>query len=168
MRCRHLRILLGLTLGLFTTVVAQGQGIGRGPGSSYGISPAAPDFGRGAAYLPYGANAGGFVPYRAGPGGGLGVQTRMRSAPVMAGAGGAGSMSGRAGPRLGRVRGLLTPLTPIRRAGAGMGGGSRILGRMAPAAGMSGSPARPPVGGYPFRQPPRPGGTAASSPAMSM
>ena len=127
-----------------------------------------PPGGGGTVYVPYGA--GGFIPYSSGPGGGLGVQSAMprpmnRPATFAGGAaraaGGEGGMSATLGP----LRATLTPLAPIRAGGSGMGMGGGLVRRAAPGAGMN-AMGRPPVGGYPFRQPSSLGGPAG--PGMGM
>jgi hypothetical protein len=136
---------------------AGAQGYGTSPGPAYS--------GGGTSYLPLGGNMGGFIPYSPGPGGGLGVQARAPQAvarPPME----ATTMGG-AGPALGAPRSAVAPLAPIgvMRSGGGM------IRRSPPAGGamggMGGTP-RPPVGSYPFRQPPGLLGPGGSSPAMSM
>jgi hypothetical protein len=121
--------------------------------------------------VPFGG-MGGFIPYSPGPGGGLGVQPSMRSpvGQMQAGSMGSTGMS----PRLGAVRSQITPLAPITArgmggmgAGAGMGSMGGLLLR-SPSGGSMGGMPRPPVGSYPFRQPPSLLGPATSAPAMSM
>jgi hypothetical protein len=111
-------------------------------------------------YMPSGGGFGGFVPYRAGPGGGLGVQSRTAE-PAGRGAQTGAVMSGGMRPTLGAPRGTITPLRPLGVIGSGGG----MLGMpRAPTArpGMT----RPSVGSYPFRIPPslvNPGGGPATS-----
>ncbi|MFO0890948.1 MAG: hypothetical protein U0790_17620 [Isosphaeraceae bacterium] len=123
-------------------------------------------------YVPFGG-MGNFIPYSPGPGGGLGVQPGMR---VSGGQMQTASMGGSMGmsPSLGVVRSQITPLAPISSGGmSGMRGGSGIgsmggLIRRGPGGGAMGGMTRPPVGSYPFRQPPSLLGPATSAPSMSM
>jgi hypothetical protein len=111
--------------------------------------------GGGTVYVPY-AGGGGFMPYTPGPGGGLGVQgpggrpmIRPSAASTLQGMGrGAGGSDMASG--LGGLRSTLSPLTPIRSGGKGMGGS---LVQRRPAGGGMAEPPRPPVGYYPFRRP---------------
>jgi hypothetical protein len=128
-----------------------------------------PAGGGGTVYVPYGG-AGGFMPYSPGPAGGLGVQSAsalpMGRAPSLASGaqmspGGASGMT----TGLGSVRATLSPLTPIRAGGSGMGMGGGLIRRTAPNGGMN-ALSRPPVGGYPFKQPARLSGPAG--PGMGM
>jgi hypothetical protein len=141
------------------------------PGAaSYGVSPSMSYSVGSAVYLPYGTNGGGFVPYSPGPSGGLGIQPRMMTGTAAGSAGAMTSMPGPGTPSLGRPRGSLAPLEPIARAGLGIGGGMAggPMIQRAAAARRMGAMARPPVGGYPFRQPPSLVGPASSAPSMSM
>jgi hypothetical protein len=168
---RHLFIafvISALVAGLSSS--ARAQGYGRGAASGYGVSPSVPYSGGSAAYLPYGTNGGGFIPYTAGPGGGLGVQGPIMPARAPATSDGMGGMAGFSRPTLGRPRAAIAPLSPISRAGASMGGGmgaGPMIQRGSAIGGMN-RMARPPVGGYPFRQPPSLLVPAASAPSMSM
>ena len=125
--------------------------------------------GGGTVYVPYSGTGAGFMPYTPGPGGGLGVQ----SVPVRPMARSAGGVSERAMGRtgdasmnsgLGGLRLTLTPLTPIRSGGGGMGMGGSLLRREASRGAMAES-LRPPVGGYPFRLP---GSSASPGGGMGM
>jgi hypothetical protein len=118
----------------------------------------------GAGYLPYGS-MGGFVPYSPGPGQGLGVMpggTRAMSRMTQGGM-----------RMLGQPGGVLTPPAPIGLPGMGtqpvgrMGSMGGLIRRPPPGGGMGGM-ARPPVGSYPFRQPPSLIGPATTMPSMSM
>jgi hypothetical protein len=126
--------------------------------------------GGGSSYLPFGS-MGGFVPYSPGPGQGLGV---------MSGAGGRIASMPQEGmrmlgqrPSLGHVGGNLTPPEPIGRQGMGpqsagrMGSMGGLIRRPSGGGGMGGM-ARPPVGNYPFRQPPSLIGPSTTMPSMSM
>lgn len=113
--------------------------------------------GGGTVYLPYAGGGGGFMPYTPGPGGGLGVQSapaRLMARPVggtserAMGGGWNASMT----PGFGGLRTSLTPLTPIRSGGRGMGMGGPLSRRLSSGGAMA-EPPRSPVGGYPFRQP---------------
>lgn len=146
---------------------ALGVSGGRAHAQNYGPPSGSLYTGGGSSYLPYGANMSGFIPYTPGPGGGLGAQPRMSpvssARPPIVGAG----MGGGMGVQLGQPRSAIAPLRPI--SAMGMGGGGLI--RRAPAAapamgGGMGGTSRPPVGGYPFRQPPSL--VSPSTPAMSM
>jgi hypothetical protein len=120
------------------------------------------------AYLPFGGPMSGFIPYSPGPGGGLGVQSQMAN-PVMRTPPGGMTMPG-ARPDLGSIRSRISPLIPIGSMGSARGGRMGFSGMMiqrAPAGGSMGGMTRPPVGGYPFRQPPTLLGPG-SAPAMSM
>lgn len=136
----------------------------------YGVSSGSLYTGGGTSYIPYGANMSGFVPYTPGPGGGLGVQARMPQVVTRPPAFGLG-MQGGMGGQLGQVRTSLVPLRPLSTSGMGMGGGGLI--RRAPAGGAPamgggmGGAGRPPVGNYPFRQPPSLV-SPTSGPSMSM
>jgi hypothetical protein len=146
---------------------------GMGPGTmpSYRFSGVGSYFSGTSAYVPF-STMGGFVPYSPGPGGGLGVQPGMRSSGAQMQTGGMGLMGPR--PRLGLIRGQITPIAPITSTGmggmgprAGMGSMGGLI-RRTPAGGSMGGMARPPVGGYPFRQPPSLLGPATATPSMSM
>jgi len=138
---------------------------------TYNFSGAGSYFGGSSAYVPFGGAMGGFMPYSPAPGGGLGVQPGMRDSGMQLPPGGMSMLEAR--PTLGLIRGATTPLAPI-----GFGGmGSRSVGRMesmggliqrSPTGGSMGGMARPPVGSYPFRQPPSLLGPVSSAPAMSM
>ncbi len=139
--------------------------------SSSSFSGAGSYFGGSSTYVPFGGAMGGFLPYSPGSGGGLGVQPGMRDSGMQMPPGGMSMLGAR--PTLGLIRSATTPLAPI-----GLGGmGSRSFGRMesmgglirrSPTGGSMGGMARPPVGSYPFRQPPSLLGPASSAPAMSM
>ncbi len=150
---------------------SSGTGMSSGTMPSYNFSGAGSYFRGSSSYVPFGGAMGGFLPFSPGPGGGLGVQPGMRDSGMQRPTGGM-SMQG-ARPTLGLIPSATTPLTPI-----GVGGmGSRSFGRTesmgglirrSPAGGSMGGMARPPVGSYPFRQPPSLLGPASSAPAMSM
>ena len=167
---------IGLLTACFLLVVgdrapAQSLGFG-GRGFSGGYGPGMENLvrggGAGTGYLPAG---GGFLPYTPGPGGGLGVQSRMsdltpgttsrsRTMPGASALGGIGGASGR-----------LSPLAPITGL-SGMKGGSgmrssRLLNRPV-GPGPKPMPSRPPVGSYPFQIPPSLRGPASQRPAMAM
>lgn len=124
-------------------------------GGGLGIASAGAQGPGGGSYLPYAGPSGGFIPYTPGPGGGLGIMpgpARSMARPAPAGR----SMAGAMPTGMGSPRRWIAPFGPI--------GGDGMLIRRAPG-GMSGS-TRPPVGSYPFRQPPSllvPG-----TPSMSM
>ena len=83
--------------------------------------------------------------------------------------GGMGLMGPR--PSLGLIRGQIAPLSPIGSRGMGAGGGMGSMGgliRRTPSGGPMGGMARPPVGSYPFRQPPSLLGPATAAPSMAM
>jgi len=121
-------------------------------------------------YFPSGGGT--FVPFRGGPGGGLGVSSSGMRAPspspsgsrFMGGMPGAGAGMGAA---LGAPGGP-TALRPIGLGamGRGMGTGG-LLNRSSAAPAMKAMP-RPPVGSYPFRIPPSLRGNASQGPAMAM
>jgi hypothetical protein len=160
-------LLLSLALWVSLPTVARAQG-SRSSSTPYGVSPSMPYTGGSATYLPYGTNAGGFVPYS--PGGGLGAQPRMATPRAMEVPVGMSSMGGPATGSLGAPRGSITPLAPIRRLGSGMAGGmagGSLIPRRASGARMN-AMARPPVGAYPFRQPAPLIGPSSNAPAMSM
>ncbi len=118
-------------------------------------------------YLPSGGGT--FIPFRGGPGGGLGVMPSGPRSPSTGGSPGpSGVMGGAmgAGSTLGSPGGL-APLRPIGVPGAGMGSGG-FLGRTPNAAGMGKAMPRPPVGSYPFRIPPSLGVPASARPSMAM
>lgn len=129
-------------------------------------SAQAQGYGTSGGYLPFGGSSGGFVPFSGGPGGGLGVQPRMSQPATRTPLGGT-SMAGGMRPVLGSPRGMLTPLSPLSPRGL-MGAGGGMIQRSPSGVGGMGGMARPPVGGYPFRQPPSIVTPNASSPAMSM
>jgi hypothetical protein len=139
-------------------------GFSRTPSFSY--SGVGSYFSGSSAYVPFSA-MGGFVPYSPGPGGGVGVQPGMRSPGSLMQTGAMSPMG--MSPSLGAVRSQITPLTPIssRGMGTGMGSMGGLIRRM-PVGGSMGGMARPPVGSYPFRQPPSLLGPATSASAMSM
>jgi hypothetical protein len=96
----------------------------------------------------------------------------MRNTSGQMQASGMGSMLG-SRPSLGLIRGQIAPLVPIglgamgSRAGGGMGSMGGLI-RRTPSGGPMGGRARPPVGSYPFRQPPSLLGPASAAPSMSM
>jgi hypothetical protein len=146
MRATRSSVLAGvLVLGLFGGVRANAQGL-TDPGGS--------------TYLPIGGTSGGFIPYQAGTGGGLGVVSRMPELSTRTPMNPSG-MAGGMPPRLGALRTTITPFSPSN----GMGMRQRSTGGSS-MGGMGGA-TRPPVGSYPFRQPPSLIG-GGSSPAMSM
>jgi hypothetical protein len=136
---------------------------------SNGFSAAGSYLSSGSTYLPFGGGLGGFVPYSAGPGGGLGVMQGMSESAAPTGSGSMFMLGAR--PALGQLRGSLTPLAPIgldvmgSRASSSMGGG---LIRRPTSRGVMGGMARPPVGNYPFRQPPSLLAPTSARPSMSM
>ncbi len=150
---------------------SSGPRMNSGTMPSYNFSGAGSYFGGSSAYVPFGGAMGGFMPYSPAPGGGLGVQPGMRDSGMRMPPGGMSMLGAR--PTLGLIRSATTPLAPI-----GLGGmGSRSFGRMesmgglirqSPTGGSMGGMARPPVGSYPFRQPPSLLGPVSSAPAMSM
>jgi hypothetical protein len=149
-----------------------GSGMSSTGASSRGSSAAGSYFGGGSTYLPFGGSMGGFVPYSAGPGGGLGVMQGMSETITPMGSAGMTLLGTR--PALGRLGGSLSPLVPIGSramsspAGGSMGlDGGSLIKRPAPRRAIGGM-ARPPVGSYPFRQPPSLLGPATAGPAMSM
>ncbi|APW63555.1 hypothetical protein [Paludisphaera borealis] len=152
----------GLMLFISSGALAQSPG-GGGQGFTGSYGPGMESLLRsgGAGYLPSGS---GFLPYTPGPGGGLGVQSRM-SAGSPATSSGAMSMPA-AAAGLGTASRGLSPLTPIGGMGGGRGGmgSGRLLNRMPAGRGM----VRPPVGAYPFRVPPSLLGPATQAPAMAM
>jgi hypothetical protein len=140
--------------------------------ASKGSSAAGSYFGGGSTYLPFGGGLGGFIPYSAGTGGGLGVMQGMSETITPMGSAGMTLLGTR--PTLGRLGGSLSPLEPIglgtmgSPAGSPMGlGGGGLIKRPA-SRGTMGGMARPPVGSYPFRQPPSLLGPSSAGPAMSM
>lgn len=144
---RMLRLVASATIAMaVASGTARAQGYGASSGSLY--------TGGGTTYVPYGASMGGFLPYTSGPGGGLGVQSRMTPAPSRSPILG-GSMGGGMGTALGRPRSSIAPLRPISATSMGGGGLIRRASPTTPAmgGGMSGG-VRPAVGSYPFRQPP--------------
>jgi hypothetical protein len=154
---------------------ARGQSV-RGDGSMRGngfLSGSSFSTGSGfvagnSSYLPFG-NAGGFIPYTPGPGGGLGVQPRMGEAAQNMPSGGMRVLGQR--PKIGLIRGALEPLAPIGIIGSsrmGQGGMSGGLIQRPPSGDAMRGMGRPPVGSYPFRVPPSLLGPSSSAPAMSM
>jgi hypothetical protein len=114
---------------------------------------------------------GGFIPYVAGSGGGLGVQPAMRSAGTQVQSAGMGTLGSSSGLVL--TRGEIRPLTPISQStmlSPGGGGMNSIGGlfRRVPSGGGMPRLNRPPVGSYPFRQPPSLLGPATATYSMSM
>ncbi|WP_165232507.1 hypothetical protein [Aquisphaera insulae] len=159
---------LALAALLATAPAARGQELGRrgfdfsGFGAYLG--------GTSPTYVPFGGLMGGFVPYTPGPSGGLGVAAPMREPSARVPGAGMGAMGSNSGARLGMPSGALTPLAPIGT-GSGRTGGMSGMSGLAPRAGTArpmGGMNRPPVGGYPFRQPPSLLGPSSSAPAMSM
>jgi hypothetical protein len=148
-----------------------GSGMSFGTMSSSSFPGIGSYFSGSPAYIPFGGAMGGFVPYRSGPGGGLGVLPGMRGAGRSMPSGAMGMPGSR--PSLGLIRGEITPLAPIglgiigSRAGGGMGSMGGLIRRSPTRGAMDGMP-RPPVGSYPFRQPPSLLGPAPAAPAMSM
>ncbi|MDG3004531.1 hypothetical protein [Paludisphaera mucosa] len=116
-------------------------------------------------YLPSGGGA--FVPFRGGPGGGLGVMPSGPRTPVSSPSSSSlmGGMAG-GGSTLGAPNGL-TSLRPIGGGGSpGMGSGG-LLDRSSNAPSMK-PMRRPPVGSYPFRIPPSLRGGSSQRPSMAM
>lgn len=165
---RTLLLALGVALFLAANGSAQSTSFGgRGFTGSYGPGMENLLRGGGAGYLPSG---GGFVPYTPGPGGGLGVQSRMGGGSPSASTGAMAMPGGAAPGAPGATAGGFSPLAPIGRMGArrgGMGMG-RLPGRATSGRGMGGGMVRPPVGSYPFRIPPSLLGPATQAPAMAM
>jgi hypothetical protein len=155
----------GLLLFVSGGALAQSPGFGgRGFTGSYG--PGMENLLRSGSggYLPSG---GVFLPYTPGPGGGLGVQSRMSAgSPATS----SGSMSMPDAPAVGGVTRGVPRMTPIGGMGGGRGGmgSGRLLNRMPSGRGMGGGLVRPPVGSYPFRVPPSLLGPASQAPAMAM
>ena len=141
--------------------------MGTGTMPSYSFSGVGSYFSGTSAYVPF-SSMGGFVPYSPGPGGGLGVQPGMRTSGAQMQTGGMGLMGTR--PSLGLIRSQVTPLAPISSRGMGGGGMGSMGGliRRTPSGGSMGGMARPPVGSYPFRQPPSLVGPSTAAPSMSM
>jgi hypothetical protein len=167
-------VLAGLLVSCTGSARAQfsgfsGSGVGSGSMPSYNFSGVGSYFSGTSAYVPF-SSMGGFVPYSPGPGGGVGVQPGMRSPgmqPMQPS--GMGLMGTR--PTLGLIRSQIMPLAPISSRGMGAGAGMGSMGgliRRSPSGGSMGGMARPPVGSYPFRQPPSLLGPATSAPSMSM
>ena len=155
---------------LFFTSEGLAQSFGGSSPSGYGISPTLSYGSPGALYLPFGQ--GGFVPYSGGPGGGLGTLSRPRPVASMGNGMGADRVGGTMGRAmsLGQPRSAITPLVPLQTTARGARGGMAgmpLIQRATPSAGMS-NMVRPPVGNYPFRQPPSPTGQATASTLMSM
>jgi hypothetical protein len=151
---------------------SSGFGMGSGASGDYDFSGVDSYFSGSPSYIPFGSTIGGFVPYSPGPGGGLGVQPGMRGTGGQMQASGMGLMLGTR-PSIGIIRGALTPLTPISlgtmgsRAAGSMGSMGGLI-RRTPSSGSMGGMGRPPVGSYPFRQPPSLLGPATAAPAMAM
>jgi hypothetical protein len=163
---RRLHMGVRVLLGSIALLALVGGGSARAQG--YSFSGAGTVGGGSSAYLPFGGTMSGFIPYSPGPGGGLGVQPPMANSAMQMPPGGM-TMPGTR-PSLGSIRSRLTPLTPIGSLDASRGGRMGMTGpiiRGAPAGGGMGGMVRPPVGGYPFRQPPALIGPG-SAPAMSM
>jgi hypothetical protein len=138
---------------------------------NYNFSGAGSYFGGTSALVPFGGAMGGFLPYSPGLGGGLGVQPAMPDSAMQMPPGGMRMLGTR--PSLGLIRSATTPLAPISIGGMG----SRSFGRIgsmaepirrSPAGGSMGGMPRPPVGNYPFRQPPSLVGPSTAAPSMSM
>jgi hypothetical protein len=140
--------------------------------SSSGSSAAGSYFSGGSTYLPFGGGLGGFIPYSTRPGGGLGVMQGMSESVAPMGSARMFMLGTR--PALGQSGGSLTPLAPIgldvtgSRAGGSMGSMGGSLIKRPASRGAMGGMSRPPVGSYPFRQPPSLLGPASARPAMSM
>jgi hypothetical protein len=137
--------------------------------SSSSFSGAGSYFGGGSSYVPFGGAMGGFIPYSAGPGGGLGVQPGMRDSGLQMQPGGMRILGST--PSLGLIRSTTTPLAPLgisNPGGMGRSGMSGDLIRRTPSGGRMEPMRRAPVGSYPFRLPPSLLGPSTSSPAMSM
>jgi hypothetical protein len=163
--------LLALVGGSFARAQVYSS-VGRGTGSdtmpSYNFSGMGTVASGSSTYLPFGGNMSGFVPYSSGPSGGLGVQSPMANSAMQTPSG--GMMMPSARPGLGSIRSRIAPLTPIGSMGSPRGGQMGIPGTMIqrpPAGAGMGGRMRPPVGGYPFQQPPLLIGPG-SAPAMSM
>jgi hypothetical protein len=147
--------------------LVQGQELGQG----FGLSGASSYSGGTSSYLPFGATMGGFLPYNPMPGGGLGVQPGIRGYGMSMQPSGLrmpGSMS-----VIGQIRSTTTPLAPIGLGQMRSGPLQRMesmngLIPRSPARASMGGMVRPPVGSYPFRQPPSLLGPATAGPAMSM
>jgi hypothetical protein len=170
----------GLYLGSICVIVSWadsshaqsfGSGLSSSALTSYDFSGADSYFRGSPTYVPFSSSMGGFLPYTPGPRGGLGVQSGMRNPGAPMQSGGMGMLGLR--PSLDPIRGELTPLAPIHldslgfKSGGGMGS-MRGLIRRAPSYGSMGGMTRPPVGNYPFRQPPSLLGPASAAPSMSM
>jgi hypothetical protein len=148
-----------------------GSGISSGASASYDVPGAGPYFSGSPTYVPFSSGMGGFLPYTPGLRGGLGVQPGMRNPGAPMQSGGMGMLGLR--PSLGPLRGEITPLAPINVGimGSGSGGGMGSMGgliRRTRSNGSMGGMTRPPVGNYPFRQPPSLLGPASAAPSMSM
>jgi hypothetical protein len=181
---RSVNSTVGLCLGLIALMVswtesARAQTLGpSGSGMSfgaqtgyYGAFGVGTYFGGGPSYIPFGGAMGGFIPYSAGPGGGLGVQPGMRGFDTRMQSPGMGMPDVR--PGLGLIRGEMKPIVPIglRNTESRGGGGTGSMGglfRPVPSGGVTPRMARPPVGNYPFRQPPRLLGSDIASSPLSM
>ena len=175
---------VGLCLGLIASMVfwtestraqtfgPSGSGMSFGAQTGYyGAFGVGTYFGGGPSYIPFGGAMGGFIPYSAVPGGGLGVQPGTRGSETRMQSPGMGMAGLR--PGLGFIRGEIRPLVPIglgstgSRAGGGMGPMGGLL-RSVPSGGAMPRIARPPVGHYPFRQPPSLLGPAIATSSTSM
>jgi len=150
---------------------SSGPSISSGTMPRYNFSGVGSNFGGTSSYLPFGGAGSSFLPYSPGPGGGLGVQPGMFDSGMQTAPGGM-RMSGTR-PSLGLIPSAITPLAPINLGGMG----PRSFGRMGLMGGLIARPptggsmrgmARPPVGNYPFRQPPSLLGPSTSAPSMSM
>jgi len=150
---------------------SSGPSMSSGTKPSYNFSGAGSYFGGSSTYLPFGGAGSSFLPYSPGPGGGLGVQPGMIDSGMQMPPGGMRMLGAR--PSLGLIPSATAPLAPINLGGMGsrsfgrMGSMGGLIGRP-PAAGSMGGMARPPVGNYPFRQPPSLLGPSTSAPSMSM
>jgi hypothetical protein len=150
---------------------SSGPSISSGTMPRYNFSGVGSNFGGSSSYLPFGGAGSSFLPYSPGPGGGLGVQPGTPDSGMQMPPGGMRMFDTR--PSLGLIPSATTPLAPITLGGMG----SRSFGRMGsmgglivrpPAGGSMRGMARPPVGNYPFRQPPSLLGPSTTAPAMSM
>ncbi len=151
---------------------AFGASPGSGASRTYNFSGVGSYFSGSPTYIPFSSAMGGFIPYSPGPGGGLGVLPGMRNIVGPPQRSAMGFMLGtRSG--LGALRSEITPLAPIglgSMGSRGSGGMSSMGGliRRTPSGGSMRGTARPPVGNYPFRQPPGLLGPASATPSMSM
>ena len=164
---------IGVTISWVDSSQAQTSGFGVSSiaSPSYNFSGAGSYASGSPTYVPYSSGMGGFLPYTPGPRGGLGVQPVMRTPGAAMQSGGMEMLGSR--PTLGLTGSEITPLAPISlgtmgsRSGGGMGSmGGRI--RRAPSSASMKGMARPPVGSYPFREPPSLLGPATAAPSMSM